>query len=662
MKYLLVYLFSVLAFTQALASNTVAVNDPSCALSKSDPYETPTRVGSGSALYAGQCLDTDRFRPAILVEENDEYIKFANYKHEDKYWTATLKKNAQIAKVYFQVVRFDVVTGVTAAHTQFRVIFQKGSEIELSLNTDASVKAQIQDLVVSYEASRPNAQEIPYNFAHGFIDNYISVARVMSGVQRLAESTENTTEQYELNFPLEEDKMALVLGAIEQSSKEKFSRFYNTLKPNCTTEVFDLIDRLPSQKNKGNEPFLTVISNDPVAGPSVTALKERKILKARYANFRDDVELGKIAPPVDEIKTSKERFLPEIEGSPYSLVFSVPEQGDQKLLKVAKETAYQLVPKLAQAIGSSLMLADSSLLMSSLNTISESMKGELKNINSKLSDEPTVVTLYFIPWDQSGKKVDVLKEMNVPAKLPFKAFEITTQNIYKVSASIQKASEVDAENPKAFGVLGAAVQLYLVKDASQITIQVIGNLGPQTKSLEVSNDQVDITQFVIEEASRATDQSIALINFSQLYGKDEPNLQIQFGPFGGLAGDLVPANYGKLQVMTGASCRVQAAATPQMHGKLTLLGWVKWKSVSFNIFSVDVDIKEQLVENMDVRVFTLPFSCISKDDVNKQFAENANTQIQDLKDNMSEKGEALGLSLINKIFSNNSEEKISGMR
>ena len=173
-------------FAQSLAGFT----DESCRETE-DQYETPTKLSEGSKSWGGQCINTERFRPPVIIENTAEKIKFANYLHQGKYWIAEIDKSAPIEKTFFHIVRFEVVSGITAAHTQFRVRFENNDAVKLTSQTDSETTS-INDIVVSYEASRP--KDIGYNFALGAVDNYLLVGRVMSGRQRQDESTENTTE------------------------------------------------------------------------------------------------------------------------------------------------------------------------------------------------------------------------------------------------------------------------------------------------------------------------------------------------------------------------------------------------------------------------------------------------------------------------------------
>lgn len=215
--------------------------DASCALSPADPYERPHRIGLGSQKYAQQCVDTDRFRFSEILKQTKSEWTFSNYRHQNEYWTATLGLNTIVEHVFFQVVRFEAISGVIAAHTQIRLKFSNQTPLKLQSQLDPQKTTESLDLVISFEASRPVGT--PYNFALGAVDNYVSVARILSGAQRLAESTENITEQYELSIP-QDEKLHIALLALEKSARDGFMRFYNTISENCTTDAFAVLDSL----------------------------------------------------------------------------------------------------------------------------------------------------------------------------------------------------------------------------------------------------------------------------------------------------------------------------------------------------------------------------------------------------------------------------------
>lgn len=659
----LTLLISSLSLADTNSNSLAGIDDLSCAISDSQ-FEVPTIISTSSKQFSGQCIDSKRFRPAVITSKNKTTLTFENYLHENKYWTAKLSQTAEVESVYVQIIKFNIISGVTAAHVQLRAKFSAGSEIKLS---SGSEEILVNDIVVSFEAARPKG--VSYNFALGVVDNYLLVGRIASGAQRLSEySKENQTEQYLLDLD-KNDRLELLMSALQLSNDSKMKRFYNTLKPNCTTEIFDLIDRLPSQELKGSEPFLTMISNDPVAGPTLDGLQERNLLTKRVANLRDELENGATQAPKEIASKNKLNLLVQIPDNPYSIVLVIPEgvQGEKALVD-AKKLAYNMAPQLIQRLTASLMLSgvDKSLsLLESLKDLSPLLKSELQKINSQLTNKPIRLALYLTPWDKSlGKKVDPMKEINVPARLPFNTFEsnFDFMSINSIHSGLNDAANIHSENNVSFGLMGIVVQLNLVKDKSTITLQAAGQIGAVKKELIVANDQVNIKKFIVPEGSSFLQQPVAILNLSQNMYDDVPSLSISFGNFGGLNSDSSSKGLGLFLINTDDTCAIRGYSVPAMQGTAAKLSLI---DVWMDIFSIDFDLNNLTVKTMDVRVTSgvgglktgVVKSCESDPKVNKEFSDSVNAQINSQKEKLEQ---SPGLSLLDQILSNNKSGKASG--
>jgi hypothetical protein len=110
-------LFVFAANTQAQLMTDAGYQDlDTCPYSEPfDQYEVPTKISSGSLMYGSGCIDTDRFRPPVILENNEQMIRFANYRHNprvngektaESYYIAEINKSAAIDAVFFHVVRF----------------------------------------------------------------------------------------------------------------------------------------------------------------------------------------------------------------------------------------------------------------------------------------------------------------------------------------------------------------------------------------------------------------------------------------------------------------------------------------------------------------------------------------------------------------------------
>jgi hypothetical protein len=540
-------LFVFAANTQAQLMTDAGYQDlDTCPYSEPfDQYEVPTKISSGSLMYGSGCIDTDRFRPPVILENNEQMIRFANYRHNprvngektaESYYIAEINKSAAIDAVFFHVVRFPTgVKGVTAAHTQYRMRFVQENAVKLTSQVDGHV-VYANDIVISYEASRP--KNVPYNFAAGVVDNYLVVARVMSGRQRLDESYANETEQFLLEFPQPGDDWKLLTASLVDGNDIVYKQFYNTLRPNCTTKAFDMIDKLESLQGGNFAPFLTELSPNPIAAPSVEALRDRGILKACYANLRTELDAGQggVIDCPSQVVGPEFPLLAQVEDYPYSVVVATEsESGSEQALRKAKSVAYQLAPKVAANLYGSLMLVSSEEEFSILKTmkrLAPTLKQALEEVNSELSDSPASLSLYLMPWSGEGTEVDVMSTLNVEARLPSDTFETSYTTLSQNERDgLYAAMDANRGSELPVHLLGIALHMTLIKDASTAQIQILGQLSPQTKPLSVENDQVTITRLVVPEAQDFTEPTLVLINLNQDMNSEIPVMNAEFGPY-----------------------------------------------------------------------------------------------------------------------------------
>lgn len=680
----LVFSVPVLAFAQtglnAVSVAPAAIEDQSCSMSsQQDIYERPHRIQNASKKYADLCVDTDRFRFSEIVSQTKSEITFTNYRHLDQYWLATLTLNTVVEQAFFHVVKFEAISGVIAAHTQLRLKFSNATPLKLTSQLDPTQSTEVYDLVISFEAARP--VDIPYNFALGAVDNYVSVARLLSGAQRLAESTENKTEQYELKIP-QDEKLDIALLSIEKSARDGFSRFYNTISENCTTDAFGILDSLNFMQGRF-EPFYTVLSNDPIAGPSVDALIERGLLHARFADLDEELEKGISAyKPESMLSVSRPNkeggLLPYVKNSPYTLVLSSPEekllsQSQAQAVKEVQALTYDAVPRALHILGSSLMLSQGDsrdFLFTFLREASVSLQARLDKINHALPDQAVEVSAYFVPWSKSvGKKVNLDTVSSVKARLPFDFYQIPHKELGHVTAGVSKAIETQSFSDLGIQAYAIALQFYLKKDAWSVSLQILGGLNERHEKLSVANTQVDINEFVVPKVRHFSEQPVLLMGMTLTPDKSKSStVNMEFGSFGGLKAHTQAKSYGQLSVLSPLFCGQRLAVTPALKGsfaeKATGYSVIDYlfhgKSVSFNIFKVDMDVKTQRITNMDVRfnfrILGLPVDCLSRDDVNQSFLQSANEQIEKMVEKLkTTDAETLLTPVVDKILTNNAD-------
>ncbi|RYZ69116.1 MAG: DUF4105 domain-containing protein, partial [Proteobacteria bacterium] len=415
-------------------SAIIAEPDNSCAQS-SDANEGPYRFTSVSSKYSGQCVDSNRFRAIQNLSIKANSVVLNNYQHANEFWEARFSiEPTNIEAVYLHVVRFPILSVVEAAHTQIRFKLKIPAQLK---NQSSGKTATLNEVLISFEAVRPKDQ--PYNFALGALTNYAIVGRATSSAQRLVES-QAPMEQYELDLAPEE-KTQLFKSTLTHATDIGIKYTYNTLRPNCTTTLFDLIDTLPRFNGKFPQ-FLTVISNDPVAQPSIDALKTRGLLKQRVQNFED--ELKGVSRTLAMPQKKSNPILPEVAGKNWSLVVTLPnlanltQQEQLAILKIRTELLRK-APLALQGLGSAMMKEAggdaSSLITLTLGALQEQLTETIRSVNGSLPNTPQGLGLYLVPYNTPAT-LTPLKGTKIPAALPFAIVDIM------VDASIPKSQEV----------------------------------------------------------------------------------------------------------------------------------------------------------------------------------------------------------------------------
>lgn len=625
-------------------------------------------IPAGSAEFAGQLLDTSKFRAAEIIANTGDEIIFDNYFHNNQFWIAKISKNAKIDGLFINIVEFEVVPGVTAAHVQTRVRFAEGSEIMLAGNGKVQY---VKDIVFSSEAGRPEG--VGYNFLKGIKDNYMLVPRIASGTQRVGEYTDDfSTIQYELEFDADE-RMDYLITEILDSSKVGLGNFYGSLKPNCVTERFRVLDQIITKRgNVKPVPFLTMFSNDPVSGPTLDALKERGVLGKRVANLETEIEtkIPFYIPSRDErdkkADDSKKNILAEVDGFPYSLIFVASEelQNNPDFINAKKE-AYKLLPQFIENVLASVLTKNLSsgepALLAAFKELSPVIQDSLTQMTEALGDtDQAQFSLYFSPWDQKkGREIDVLKELKVDARLPLKTYEandslVTHQEIH---AGLNDALVSHIDSEVNFGALGLAIHVNLDNkgEDSSLKLQAVGHLGELERPLDVKNDQVTITSLVVPQVSAFNTKPVALFNLKQDAVKGaSPDMKISFGSLGGL--DQSSKTFGEFFIESRFGDKSRSKSVPSILGTVPQSKGLI--AVWMDIFSVDFDLKNLSVKDMDIRLSTginLGFTRVktsrlknleSDPDINSQFTDSVNTQIREQARNL---GSSTVLSFIEQL-------------
>lgn len=284
--------FFLAASVSAGAQTSAVLVDSACKKSRTDSYDRGWRISADSHSFANQCVKASSVRPAIIERHDEGSVSFANFYHRGKFWKARWSKADQPA-VRFLVVHFaSGVPGVRAAHTELRFFFPKGLELTSHVGNERAV---VKDVIMSWEAVFTDTGK--YSFLAGLKDNYPIAGRFLSLQARVPENfpagtTPRRVDQFDLNLSKAEGA-ALFADLLRESHRRGYRSFYNTLSMNCTTQLFDGIDRvLAASSGQSSGRFRTILSPDPIVGPSVRALSLRRLIRDTTKNIDLARELG----------------------------------------------------------------------------------------------------------------------------------------------------------------------------------------------------------------------------------------------------------------------------------------------------------------------------------------------------------------------------------
>ena len=655
MEKILAAVFAALLFTSSHVAAQSTRQDSTCQLDAADVADLGFRFTEASLRYKDLCVDSVRFRPILDLTTTVSTTTFANFQHEGQYWTAQVPTAPElIEKVYFQVLKFPVIQGVVAAHTQIRFVLNDLAPVQLSQTGRATNTSR--DILISFEAAFP--KDVTYNFALGGLNNYALMAKVMSTLQKHNDSGA-AIEQFELLLTPEE-KSQLLKNLLTYSHQLGIKDFYNTARPNCTTEVFDQIDQLPRFKGQ-HRPFLTVLSLDPIAGPSLKALGKRALIREQAQNFSEELTGAYYTKPLPTIADPLSGFLTPIPDMPWALVTVLPDtttmsESERAAIASLRRELILALPSLIQSYGSVMLLASKedqgrSLFLNTLKEFAQRLPAALKRVNADLPVNPAYIRIYFAPHDTDEVSANLVS-LGVPLELPFAVVDYQMDRDPKgqkatfdrISEGIRAAGRVGVEGAPAF-LMSAAIQVRAQKDHSQVTTQLMAGLDPVISPMTTKNDQVAIDQLVIPDTAKDRRQHPGMVlSHVQDVASETINekVDVQFGPFMTLGGPSSRFGEGSLGITQYFnSCWQHMKYTPVFQGRLNHpwlgFGPVDYMAgIQFHVAGMNLNLKSQRVEKMDLLVSVFSFYCLNIEDVEKQFADNANQAIQDLMDKSAE--------------------------
>jgi hypothetical protein len=567
------------------------VQNDDCASDANDPYDTGYLISPASHGYHGECLDSSKFRAAqILPTKTPNTIRMANFRHNGKFWTAEIPLLARAWKnAYYQTLAFPVIKaleGVQAGHTEIRLMLNPTSPfpgwqggIKLTSQSNGNAVTYVNSMIYSVEAGFP--KNTGYNFAIGALNDYPIVGRIGSDSQRIADSPDAGYVQYALGgFPASKtshplntlDIAYLARRAVEQSDRMGVNWFYNTIYPNCTTESFRMLDMIPGRQGLAR-PFYTVLWIDPIVGPAQKALQARGLFGPRIDNMEQEFGKPKKPDPVAStgVQNGIVRAIPD---APFTLVTVMPKtpgsEGVEKTLQaeISSIMHRRLNALSAAAITPSLIegAATGNVLTAVLKELQSELMTELQNINSKLpAKTPAFVVAYLAPYTGTDAQPAEILDGQFRADFPFKEVNVFNQDDSKTREVIGKVHEgiarlqqkyynVQGKIPAFF--MGAVIQMKLLQDESEVTIQTAMSLVPyDDNDFRTAPVPVDLRQIHIPGPSKPlfgnvnenTHKASMIISYTQRQGKDpNPAVNFTFGGFDRISTDMRVGDISKI--------------------------------------------------------------------------------------------------------------------
>jgi hypothetical protein len=638
------------------------------------------KFSSNASFYAGQPLNTDRYRPATdLKIRPGEFMEFKGFLHKGVYHQARVNLSDQaIESTIVQAQPFPIAGGeIIAGHIQMRFKMRPGFEVELTQESDPSKKTKVKDFILSFEAALPKGES--YNFVYGFLKTSPVVGRIISGEQKRDEGPKRPFDQYEIHLSGEE-RAAVARMLVEHSASIGYNVFYNTVLLNCSSEIFDAIDRLPRIQAliaAGKiTPFMTTIGTDPVVGPTIKALLERdpgtrhiQDMKDEYAGKLEDFGVAQAPPP------KRSALLPGGLNPNVTVMLKPSQESLTPAQRQAVETIQKKIEALLRESLNSVMAAamtatsdmDSSttVLNQAVQPLLERLRNELRSVNAELPDAPYILQLMLTPY-ASPNSTD-LRGIGLRAQLSgaIVTEEITTANRAEIFSSIQQGigeTDVQAEDQVPVFVRSLNLRVNLQKDKSFVDSQILLGLNEVSSSTQVRNDQVHLDRVTIKNpqtswwdwmkspfaSQKAKRRASVLITHHQDTNANlQPTVRVTFGQAVTLANETTLENAGNLVIQNPSGNKFFCWPGRQPYGpRLTGVFAGKpvgtsWfgrmlnrllvnRPVTMSITDIELNMSTMKIESMRIRVGALGLRCLELDSVNQQFGSEANAMLSDL--------------------------------
>ncbi len=280
----------------------------------------------------------------------------------------------------------------------------------------------------------------------------------------------------------------------------------------------------------------------------------------------------------------------------------------------------------------------------------------IQKININLpNEEPLVFSTYITPYTKIEKTTPLyLPVINEAQVYAFDHDQHTAQQGYQFYTNLKtNILNLPVNTAEQFQFVTLASHIRLVKNYVHVKVQLMGQLKSHKMDFLKSNDEVNISHLSIE--STKNEKPLVIVDITQQIStspKDKvklPEVNLDFGQFGGFSGGYAGRMKGELQIYkdltTNDGCSRKIGFTPRLIGKLgaapagrsffkyPVNKFLKDRPVNFHIFSLKFNPETFKVSDMQVVTSLNNYSflsCVKTDDVNKKFMDEANSAIDDV--------------------------------
>jgi len=351
-------------------------------------------------------------------------------------------------------------------------------------------------------------------------------------------------------------------------------------------------------------------------------------------------------------------FLKAPAGYKYALVLVAPSQEgltpeQKQVLNKAKGWIQDSLPSVLTSLGKVLVSSSGSkdVFLSTTQELREQLVAKLETVKDQLPKNEQFVQAYFIAWPE-----EELTQANMDSALGHPVIvleqqEKLAQTYNLVNNSVLRTISTNYANGDRFQFAAAAIRLRLQRNSNILTLQVYGALNPGESEFIENSDEVELSTLVIPKAEIFPNNHVpyaptVLLTIRQILQPEViPTMDLDFGTFGGVAGDIASANgfsaRGELSIFRDDislggvdNCHLKMA-TPILRGILgpkatglpVIDDMAKGRDVQFRIFSARADMPSSQLESLDVRMDLGLLQCLSLEGVKKKFKDKANAAI-----------------------------------